>query len=62
MFYTVLTAIVLIGMFFAMMGVRMLFLKKGEFRGTCASQSPFLKKEGVKCGYCGRDTADCPND
>jgi hypothetical protein len=32
-----------------------LFIKNGEFRGTCASQSPWLKKEGANCGYCGRD-------
>lgn len=42
------------GLFFALMSVRLIFLKNGEFRGTCASQSPFLAKEGVACGYCGK--------
>ena len=28
--------------------------KDGKFAGTCASQSPFLNKEGENCGYCGK--------
>jgi hypothetical protein len=28
--------------------------KDGKFAGTCASQSPFLNKEGQSCGYCGK--------
>ena len=28
--------------------------KDGEFAGTCASQSPFLNKDGENCGYCGK--------
>ncbi len=28
--------------------------KDGEFSGTCASQSPFLNKEGAACGFCGK--------
>lgn len=43
------------GLFFILMSVRLIFLKNGEFRGTCASQSPFLNKEGVTCGYCGKE-------
>jgi hypothetical protein len=42
------------GLFFILMSVRLIFLKNGEFRGTCASQSPWLNKEGVTCGYCGK--------
>ena len=42
------------GLFFILMSVRLIFLKNGEFRGTCASQSPFLNKEGITCGYCGK--------
>jgi len=44
----------LIAVFFVFMSVRLLLLKKGEFKGTCASQSPFLNKEGAPCGYCGK--------
>ena len=49
-----LLSIGVVGIFFALMSVRLLFLKKGEFRGTCATQSPFLAKEGITCGYCGK--------
>jgi hypothetical protein len=41
-------------LFFALMSVRLIFIKNGEFRGTCATQSPFLAKEGITCGYCGK--------
>jgi hypothetical protein len=50
-----------IAIFFALMAVRLYTKKDGEFRGTCASQNPFLQKEGVTCGYCGKNTSDCPN-
>jgi len=28
--------------------------KDGDFAGTCASQSPFLNKDGENCGFCGK--------
>jgi hypothetical protein len=28
--------------------------KDGQFAGTCASQSPFLNKDGEACGFCGK--------
>ncbi len=28
--------------------------KDGQFSGTCASQNPFLNKDGEACGYCGK--------
>jgi len=34
--------------------VRVLLIKDGSVRGTCASQNPMLNKEGVACGLCGR--------
>ncbi|MBX2944713.1 MAG: hypothetical protein KF725_02670 [Cyclobacteriaceae bacterium] len=43
-----------LGLFFILMSVRLIFLKNGEFKGTCASQSPFLNKEGQPCGFCGK--------
>ena len=58
---TVLLAIGLIGAFFILMSVRLIFLKNGEFKGTCASQSPFLNKEGVACGFCGKLPEFCEN-
>ncbi len=52
---TLILTLVLIGLFFVGMSVRLLLLKNGEFKGTCASQSPFLNKEGATCGYCGKE-------
>jgi hypothetical protein len=34
--------------------VRVMFVKDGAMRGTCASQTPMLNQEGVACGLCGR--------
>lgn len=51
---TVLLGIGFVAVFFALMSVRLLFIKNGEFKGTCASQSPYLNKEGVSCSLCGR--------
>lgn len=49
-----LLTLAVLGLFFVLMSVRLLFIKNGEFRGTCATQSPFLAKEGITCGYCGK--------
>jgi len=43
-----------LGFAFAGIAVRILLKKNGQFRGTCASQSPFLNKEGEVCSYCGK--------
>lgn len=51
---TVLLGISFMAIFFVLMSMRLIFLKKGEFKGTCASQSPYLNKKGVTCGYCGK--------
>ncbi len=50
---TVLLTIGLVAAFFILMSVR-LIIKKEEFKGTCASQNPFLKKQGISCG-CGSE-------
>ena len=34
-------------------GIKLIVKKNGEFSGTCASQNPFLNKEGEACGFCG---------
>ncbi len=52
---TVLLAIGILALFFILMSVRLLLVKGGEFKGTCASQSPFLNKQGGTCGYCGKN-------
>lgn len=61
---TFLFALGVFALFFVLMSVRLLFIKNGEFRGTCATQSPFLAKEGIVCGYCGKTMGEgesCPN-
>lgn len=54
---TVLLAIGILALFFVLMSVRLLLVKGGEFKGTCASQSPFLNQTGETCGYCGKKVA-----
>ncbi|HQQ82522.1 MAG TPA: hypothetical protein PLX35_02970 [Cyclobacteriaceae bacterium] len=59
-----LLTLAIFGLFFALMSVRLIFIKNGEFRGTCATQSPYLAKEGITCGYCGKTIGageSCPN-
>lgn len=39
--------------------------KDGKFAGTCASQSPFLNKEGEACSMCGKlpeEMGDCSQE
>lgn len=43
-----------VAVFFILMSVRLIFLKDGQFKGTCASQNPYLNKEGEACSYCGK--------
>jgi hypothetical protein len=35
------------------MAIKIWGKKGGEFSGTCASNSPFLNKEGESCSFCG---------
>lgn len=51
---TLLLGIGFVALFFILMSVRLIFLKKGEFKGTCASQNPYLNKDGATCGFCGK--------
>ncbi|WP_417886378.1 membrane or secreted protein [Zunongwangia sp.] len=45
---------VLLGLAFAGIAIKIWAKKDGEFAGTCASQSPFLNKEGEACSFCGK--------
>lgn len=45
--------IILLGIAFLGIAVKVLLKKNGKFAGTCASQSPFLNKEGEPCSFCG---------
>lgn len=54
---TVLLGIGFVAIFFILMSVRLIFIKNGEFKGTCASQNPYLNKEGAPCGFCGKSVS-----
>lgn len=56
-----LISIVLLGLAIAGIAIKILVKKDGEFAGTCASQSPFLNKEGEACSFCGKlpDEQEC---
>lgn len=45
--------IVLLGLAFAGIAVKILLKKNGKFAGTCASNNPYLNKEGEACSLCG---------
>lgn len=49
----IITAI-LLGLAFAGIAIKIWGKKDGKFAGTCASQSPFLNKEGESCSFCGK--------
>lgn len=50
----VLLGIGVFALFFVGLSIRILLKKDGEFKGTCASQNPYLNKEGASCGFCGK--------
>jgi hypothetical protein len=50
----VLLTIVLLALAFAGIAIKIWAKKDGKFAGTCASQSPFLNKDGENCGFCGK--------
>ena len=55
-------AVALIGIGFAGIAVKIWAKEDGEFAGTCASQSPFLNKEGEACSFCGAQPSEkCKN-
>tara|TARA_X000000950_G_scaffold284803_1_gene388771 strand:- start:2555 stop:2761 length:207 start_codon:yes stop_codon:yes gene_type:complete len=44
----------LLAIAFAGIAIKIWAKKRGEFSGTCASQSPFINKDSEPCGYCGK--------
>ena len=55
---TIIISIILVALALVGIAIKILIQKNGEFSGTCASNSPFLNKEGEKCSYCGADPGD----
>jgi len=60
----ILLSIGLLALAFAGITIKIWGKKDGEFSGTCASQNPYLNKEGQACGYCGKlpDEQECKKD
>lgn len=54
---------VLLALGFAGIAIKIWAKKDGKFAGTCASQSPFLNKDGEACSFCGKlpDEQECRN-
>ena len=50
---TILLSIILLGICFAGIAIKLIFKKNGEFSGTCASNNPLLSKESESCSFCG---------
>lgn len=49
----ILIAIGLLALAFAGIAIKIWAKKDGKFAGTCASNNPYLNKEGEPCGLCG---------
>jgi hypothetical protein len=63
-FKLILISFVLLGIAFAGIAIKIWGKKDGAFAGTCASQNPYLNKNGDACGMCGKlpEEQDCKND
>ena len=58
-----LITVVMIAFVFAAIAIKIIVKKDGKFAGTCASQNPFLNKEGENCSFCGKSAEEmCPNE
>lgn len=55
---TIILSIFLVAICFAAICIKILIQKNGEFTGTCASNNPFLNKDGERCSYCGADPGE----
>ena len=49
----ILLSILLLGLAFAGIAIKIWAKKGGEFAGTCASNNPLLTEKGASCGLCG---------
>lgn len=59
----ILFSIVLLGLGFAGIAIKIWAKKGGKFEGTCASNNPLLREEGAVCGLCGaRPEEQCKSE
>ncbi|OWY22586.1 hypothetical protein C7N43_01410 [Sphingobacteriales bacterium UPWRP_1] len=55
---TLLLSIGLMTFVMAGIGLRILLVKGGQFRGTCANNNPMLEEKIGKCTVCGRTAGE----
>jgi hypothetical protein len=59
----ILITILLLGLAFAGIAIKIWAKKGGQFAGTCASNNPVLQEEGASCSLCGaRPEEKCKGD
>ncbi len=58
MFVVAALAVIFVSVAFLLFSLRILLLKGGEFRGTCANNNPFMREQGAVCGVCGRSAGE----
>jgi hypothetical protein len=47
----------------ALIGVRIILVPEGEFRGTCSTNNEFMKRKGIDCPVCGKKADEpCPSE
>lgn len=51
---TVIATIVVLLLAFGLISLRILFVKDGEFKGTCSTNNPMLAKKLGPCVACGK--------
>lgn len=54
-------SIILLGLAFAGIAIKIWGKKEGKFAGTCASQNPYLNKSGEPCSFCGKMPEEMEN-
>jgi hypothetical protein len=59
MLVTIILAAIIMALVFAMIAIRIILIKNGEFRGTCSTNNPLLKAKGVECEICHGDDDKC---
>ncbi|HIB83127.1 MAG TPA: membrane or secreted protein [Chromatiaceae bacterium] len=57
---TLILTLIIVSVAFAGIALRVLLVKGGEFKGTCATNNPMLKNEIGECKVCGaKPEEDC---
>ena len=58
---TILVTVLALGVAVALLYLRILLVKDGEFRGTCSSNNPMLRDKLGPCVACGKKEGEvCP--